>query len=54
MNVAKKTVVPALAAAFLAAGLCACDGETPGGKLDKALVGTGDKIVEAGEAIQPK
>jgi hypothetical protein len=54
MNVVKRTVVLAVAGAFLAAGLCACDGRTPGQDLDKALVKTGDTVIEVGEAIKPK
>jgi hypothetical protein len=54
MNVAKRTVFLAVAGAFLAAGICACDGHTAGENLDKALVKTGDTVIEVGEAIKPK
>ena len=45
-----------LAAATLAAGLCACDdsGRTAGERLDGALDATGEAVKDAGDAIQPK
>lgn len=54
MNVAKKTVLLAAAAALLSAGLCACDRGTPGENLDKALDKAGDTVKDAGEAIKPR
>lgn len=46
----------AVIASLLVAGLCGCDksGDTPGQKLDRALDKTGEKIKEAGDAIQPR
>ena len=53
---AKKLALLAVITSFLATGLCGCDksGDSPGEKLDKALDKTGEKIKEAGDAIQPK
>lgn len=54
MNIAKKTVLLAVTAGLLSAGLCACDSGTPGENLDRALDNAGEKVKDAGEAIQPK
>jgi len=50
----KKILLPLVALAFLAAGLCACGDGTPGEKLDNALDKAGDKVKDAGDAIKPK
>lgn len=51
MKVSKTTALHALAAAALAAGLCACN-DSPGDKLDRAIDKTGDAIKDAGDAIK--
>jgi hypothetical protein len=55
MTLAKKLVLLVLVSALLAAGLYACGrGGTPGQKLDRAIDRTGEKLKEAGEALQSK
>jgi hypothetical protein len=56
MGFTKRVVLPVLALSFLAAVVAGCGkgGRTPGENLDRALDKTGEKIKDAGEAIQPK
>jgi hypothetical protein len=54
MKYAKKALPPLLILGLLAVGAAACGDRTPGENLDRALDKTGEKIKDAGEAIQPK
>lgn len=56
MRPTNKTLVLTLTLALLGTSLCACErhGDTPGQQLDRALDKTGDKVIEAGEAIKTK
>jgi hypothetical protein len=55
MHRAKRAAWPASMSLVLAVALGGCDkGESPGHALDRGLTKTGEKVVEAGEAIKPK